>query len=115
LKARIYYGKCASATRISRIRSRGDHLVYHAVGHQRIVALVEVLDEKAALDPAPVDWEKRWPLILRVRPLLKIRRVSQAPPTNLLGMFELSHQSFVPLNPDQLAKTEAALKGAGAT
>ena len=47
---------------------RGDHLVFHAVGHQRIVAVVEVLDAEAKLDPAPKEWEKRWPLMLRSKP-----------------------------------------------
>lgn len=48
--------------------SRGDRLVYHAVGWQRLIAIVEVLDDEPTRDPAPSEWEKQWPLILRVRP-----------------------------------------------
>jgi hypothetical protein len=88
--------------------SRGDHLVFHAVGHQRLVAVVEVLDDEAQLDPAPQEWEKRWPLMLGVKALVKVRKVSQAPPTASLGPLpDLAHQSFLPLTPAQL---EAATK-----
>jgi hypothetical protein len=83
--------------------SRGDQLVFHAVGHKRIVALVEVLDEVAKLDPAPKEWEKRWPLMRQVRPLIKVRRVSKGPLTAALGELpELAHQSYVPLTASQL-------------
>jgi hypothetical protein len=83
--------------------ARGDHLVFHAVGHQRLVAVVEVLDDEARLDPAPKEWEKRWPLMLRVKPLLKVRKVSKAPPTAALGALpDLAHQSFLPLTLPQL-------------
>lgn len=95
--------------------SRGDRLVYHAVVHQRIVAIVEVLDDEARLDPTPPEWAKRWPLIRRVRPLIKVRRLSQSPPTSGLGIFDLSYQSYVPLSPAQLQTAEELLKKAGGT
>ena len=95
---------------------RGDRLVYHAVGHHRIVALVEVLDDEPKLDPAPTEWEKQWPLILRVRPILKVGRISKAPATNLLGeLYNLAHQGFVPLTAQQFERAEPLLKQAAAT
>ena len=82
---------------------RGDHLVFHAVGHQRIVAAVVVLDDEAELDPAPKEWEKRWPLMLRVNALVKVRKVAHAPPTAALGPLpDLAQPSFLPLTPPQL-------------
>lgn len=93
---------------------RGDHLVFHAVGHQRIVAVVEVLDDEAKLDPAPKEWEKRWPLMLRVKTLVKVRRVAQAPPTAALGPLpDLAHQSFLPLTPAQLESATQLITKAG--
>jgi hypothetical protein len=94
--------------------SRGDHLVYHAVGYQRIVAVVEVLDDEPSLDPHPSEWEKKWPLILRVQPLLRISRVSAGPLSSSLGELpDRSHQGFVPLTEAQLRLAEAQLQGAG--
>jgi hypothetical protein len=96
--------------------ARGDQLVFHAVGHQRIVALVEVLDDQATIDPAPQDWEKRWPLMLRVRPRVKVRRVSKAPPTAALGELpDLAHQSYVPLTVVQLKTATELLEQAAAS
>jgi hypothetical protein len=95
--------------------SRGDRLVYHAVGDQRIVAIVEVLDDDPTVDSHPVDWEKRWPLIVRVRPLLRVSRVSQAPATSVLGSVpDRAHQSFVPLTDEQLTLAEKNLQSSGA-
>lgn len=96
--------------------SRGDRLVYHAVGWQRLIAIVEVLDDEPTRDPAPSEWEKQWPLILRVRPLIKVRRISAAPSTHVLGdLYDLAHKGFVPLTPPQLTKAEEALRGVGAS
>jgi hypothetical protein len=95
--------------------SRGDRLVYHAVGHQRIVAIVEALDDEASRDAHPSEWEKQWPLILRVQPLLRISRVSAAPVTSSLGELpDLTHQGFVPLTDSQLQSAERLLCDAGA-
>lgn len=94
--------------------SKGDHLVYHAVGHARMLAIVDVLDDQPTVDPAPFEWEKQWPLCLRVRPLLKIGRISQCPATAMLGELYLSHQGFVPLTDPQLAKAKKLLLASGA-
>jgi hypothetical protein len=96
--------------------SRGDRLVYLAVGHKKIVALVEVLDDEASLDPHPSGWEKQWPLIIRVRPLARVARVSNAPATSSLGPIpDLAHMGFVPLKDAQLELAEHVLLAAGAT
>jgi hypothetical protein len=96
--------------------AQGDRLVFHAVGHQRIVALVEVLDDEAQLDPAPKEWEKRWPLMLRVNALVKVRKVSHAPLTAALGELpDLAHQSFVPLTAGQLETAARLLEQAAAS
>jgi hypothetical protein len=96
--------------------ARGDRLVFHAGGHQRIVAVVEVLDDDATLDPAPKDWEKRWPLLLRVKPPVKVRRVSKAPATGALGELpDLAHQSYVPLTPTQLETANTLLENAASS
>jgi hypothetical protein len=84
--------------------ARGDRLVFHAVGHQRLVTLVDVLDDEATLDVAPKDWEKRWPLLRQVKPVLKVRRASHGPPTSSLGPLpDLAHQSYLPFTTAQLA------------
>ena len=94
--------------------SRGDRLVHHAVGHQKLVAVVEVLDDEASLDPHPNEWEKQWPLILRVRPLARDTRVSLSPPTSVLGALpDLAHKGFVPLVDAQLQLAEQAIAAAG--
>ena len=96
--------------------SRGDRLVYHAVGTQRIVAVVEVLDDEPTRDSHPVEWEKKWPLILRVRPLLRVSRVSKGPLTSSLGALpDRTHQGFVPLTDAQLGMAEDLLRGVGAS
>jgi hypothetical protein len=94
--------------------SRGDHLVYHAVGDRRIIAAVEVQSEVARYD-ATREWERQWPLVLDVRPLLKVGRVSQSPPTDVVGVKDdFAHQSFLPLTPVHYEAALDALRAAGA-
>src|SRR3954453_19402411 len=57
---------------------RGDYLVYHAVGHRRLIEVVAVLSDEARHDTS-VEWDRQWPLVLDVRPALKVGRVSQGP------------------------------------
>jgi hypothetical protein len=96
--------------------SRGDRLVYHAVGHQRIVAIVEVADNEPCRDPHPSEWEKQWPLILAVRPLLRVSRVSRAPASSSIPELpDRTHQGFVPLTSAQLETAEQLLRNAGAS
>jgi hypothetical protein len=94
---------------------RGDHLVYHAVGDRRIIAIVEVRDDEASRDPHPPEWAKQWPLIRKVRSILRVSRVSQGPSTDGLGELpDLMHQGFVPLTPGQFQTAERLLIQAGA-
>jgi hypothetical protein len=96
--------------------SRGDRLVYHAVGKQRFIAVMEVRDDEPVRDPQPVEWEKRWPLILHVRPLLRVSRVSDGPLTSSLGELpDRTHQGFVPLADAQLSLAERLLREHGAS
>lgn len=91
-----------------------DRLVYHAVGDARMIALVKPAG-KPRRDPSPPPWEAQWPIVLPVRVLLKVGRVSQGPATNLLtGLPDLKHQGLVALTPDQLAQAEQLLRDAGA-
>lgn len=95
---------------------RRDRLVFHAVGHHRLVAVVEVLDDEATLDPAPKEWEKRWPLMLRIKPLVKVRKVSTGPLTSALGALpDLAHQSYLPLTSAQLKRATDLLEQAAAS
>jgi hypothetical protein len=94
--------------------SQGDHLVYHAVGARRLIAVVEVRAEQPRYD-ATVEWERQWPLVLDVAVVLKVGRVSVGPPTDALGLAaEFAHESFLPLTPAQYDKAVDLLKAAGA-
>lgn len=91
----------------------GDHLVYHAVGDRRLIAIVEVTDAEAR--DLPRTGEERWPLVRAVRPVMKIGRVSQAPSTDILNLpDDLRNQSFVKLGRPQYEQASAALRAAGA-
>lgn len=93
----------------------GDHLVYHAVGHRRIIAVAEVKSDEPRYD-ATVDWERRWPLVLDIRLVLRVGRVSRGPLTSSLGLTEsFAHQSFLPLKPTQYDEAVRLLRAAGAT
>jgi hypothetical protein len=94
--------------------ARGDHLVYHAVGHRRLIAVVEVLSDEPRYD-ASVEWERQWPLVLDIRVTLKVGRVSRGPMTSSLGLTEdFSHQSFLPLKTDEYDAAVRLLRAAGA-
>lgn len=94
--------------------SLGDHLVYHAVGDGRLIAIMTVTSSEARYDAAR-EWEKQWPLVLDVKPTLRVGRVSTGPPTSVLGLNDdLRHQSFVPLTDTQYDAAVAALRGSGA-
>ena len=61
------------------------------------------------------EWERRWPLVLDVKTLLRVGRVSRAPSTSALGLDEnLAHQSYVPLTKQQYELAAEALRRAGA-
>lgn len=92
---------------------RGDHLVYHAVLHRRLIAIVEVVSDEARYEPGP-DWERRWPWNLDVVTVRKVGRVSQGPDTALLGLTDdFAHQSFLPLTRQQYERAVQLLAAAG--
>jgi hypothetical protein len=94
--------------------SLGDHLVYHAVVDRRLIAVVEVLSADPRYDIAK-EWEKRWPFVLDIRPLLKVGRVSEGPSTDILNLADsLFHESFLRLKPETYAVALKALKASGA-
>lgn len=94
--------------------ARGDHLVYHAVGARKLIAIVDVRSDEPRYD-ARVEWEKQWPLVLDVAVVLKVGRVSTGPPTSALGLTDhFAHQSFLPLTPGQYDTALDLLKQAGA-
>lgn len=94
--------------------SAGDHLVYHAVGDRRLIAVVEVRSSEARYDDA-LEWERQWPWVLDVRPVVKVGRVSQGPPSSVVSLTEsLAHQSFARLSQQQYDAALRALKEAGA-
>lgn len=92
----------------------GDHLVYHAVGDGRLIAVMRVTSAEARYD-ATKEWEKQWPLVLDVKPVLRVGRVSKGAPTSILQLkSDLRHQSFVPLTDVQYEAAVAALRASGA-
>ena len=59
------------------------------------------------------EWERWWPLVLDVKTLLRVGRVSRAPSTTALGLNEnLAHQSYVPLTKGQYQLAAEALRTA---
>jgi hypothetical protein len=93
---------------------QGDHLVYHAVGDRKLIAVVEVRSDEPRYD-ASLEWERQWPFVLDVAVVLKIGRVSLGPPTSVLGMTDdFAHQSFLRLGSAQYQTAVRALRAAGA-
>jgi hypothetical protein len=93
---------------------RGDQLVYHAVLHRRLIGIVEVRSDEPRYEPEP-DWERRWPWVLDVVPILKVGRVSQGPSTSLLDLTDdFAHQSFLPLTTNQYDRAVRLLRVVGA-
>jgi len=78
----------------------------------RLIAIVEVAVSEPRYD-ASKEWEKQWPLVLEVKPVLRVGRVSKGPPTSILQLdSSLMQQSFVPLTPQQYKTALAALRSA---
>ena len=95
------------------IRS-GDQLVYHAVGSGQLIAVMTVASPEVRYDAAQ-KWERQWPLVLEVKPMLRVGRVSQGPPTSVLRLKDdLRHQSFLPLTNARYETAVAALRDCGA-
>jgi hypothetical protein len=81
--------------------AKDDHLVYHASGDRRLIAIVEVTSDEPRHDVSK-EWEQQWPIVLDIRPVMRVGRVSRGPSTDVLQLSDdLMHESFVPLNPTQ--------------
>jgi hypothetical protein len=94
--------------------AKDDHLVYHASGDRRPIAIVEVTSDEPRHDVSK-EWEQQWPIVLDIRPVMRVGRVSRGPSTDVLQLSDdLMHESFVPLNPTQYRAAVDALKAAGA-
>jgi hypothetical protein len=85
---------------------RGDLAVCYASGWQNVFAVVEVVGDPAN-DPARERWRWRFPL----RPLLFVRRISDAPPVQAAGVFprSLGRHSYIRLTPAQFEAAREAI------
>jgi len=83
----------------------GDRLVYYASVWQRVVAVVEAVDEPFAVE------HPRWPWAVAVEPLLVVPDLEAAPPVEAIGVFarSMSQQSHIRLTPEQYERAVEAL------
>jgi hypothetical protein len=83
----------------------GDRLVYYASVWQRVFAIVEAVDEPAAVE------HPRWPWAVAVEPLLVVPDLEAAPPVEAIGVFarSMSQQSHIRLTPEQYERAVEAL------
>jgi hypothetical protein len=90
--------------------SKGDRLVYYAVGWQRFFAIAAVRSDTPYEAVHNPEWEARWPWVLDVVLEKKVMRISSAPSSLELGdLPDLRHKSYVPLTDGQLAKAKKLL------
>lgn len=85
---------------------KGDLAVCYASGWQNIFAVVEVV-----ADPENDPSRERWHWRFSVRPLLAVRRLSEAPPVEAAGVFprSLGRHSYIRLSPAQFEAGREAL------
>jgi hypothetical protein len=83
----------------------GDRLVYYASVWQRVFAIVEAVDEPAAVE------HPRWPWAVAVEPLLVVADLDIAPPVQAIGVFprSMSQQSHIRLTVEQYERAVEAL------
>jgi hypothetical protein len=88
---------------------KGDLAVCYASGWQNIFAVVEVTGDPEN-DPARDRWRWRF----RLRPLLFVSRLDEAPPVEAAGVFprSLGRHSYIRLTPDQFEAGRAAIAAA---
>jgi hypothetical protein len=88
---------------------RGDLAVCYASGWQNVFAVVEVVGDPEN-DPGRDRWRWRFPL----RPLLAVRRISDAPPVEAAGVFprSLGRHSYIRLTPAQFEAAREAIAAA---
>jgi hypothetical protein len=97
-----------SSTRRPSIQ-RGDRAVLYAAGWQVVFALAEVVSE-----PENDPGRRRWSWSFRIRPLLALNDLREAPPVEAAGVFprSLGRHSYIRLSDDQFARARAALTSA---
>ncbi|TML28732.1 MAG: hypothetical protein E6G26_05410 [Actinobacteria bacterium] len=88
---------------------KADLAVCYASGWQNLFAVVEVVGDPEN-DPARERW--RWRFALR--PLLTVRRLSEAPPVEAAGVFprSLGRHSYIRLTPAQFEAAREAIAAA---
>jgi hypothetical protein len=88
---------------------KGDLALCYASGWQSIFAVVEITGDPEN-DPARDRWRWRF----RLRPLLFVPRLAEAPPVEAAGVFprSLGRHSYIRLTPDQFEAGRAAIAAA---
>jgi hypothetical protein len=85
---------------------KGDLAVCYASGWQNVFAVVEVVGDPEN-DPGRERWGWRFPL----RVLAAVRRMTEAPPVEVAGVFprSLGRHSYIRLTPEQFAAARDAI------
>lgn len=88
---------------------KGDLAVCYASGWQNIFAVVEITGDPEN-DPARERWHWRF----RLRPLLFVPRLGEAPPVEAAGVFprSLGRHSYIRLTPEQFEAGREAIAAA---
>ena len=88
---------------------RGDLAVCYASGWQNIFAVVEVVGDPEN-DPSRERWQWQFP----IRPILVVRRISEAPPVEAADVFprSLGRHSYIRLTPTQFERARDAIAAA---
>ena len=88
---------------------KGDLAVCYASGWQNVFAVVEVVG-----DPENDPGRERWRWRFALRPLLTVRRISEAPPVEAAGVFprSLGRHSYIRLTPAQFEAAHEAIAAA---
>jgi hypothetical protein len=85
---------------------KGDLAVCYGSGWQNLFAVVEVVG-----DPENDPRRERWSWHFALRPLLVVRRISEAPPVEAAGVFprSLGRHSYIRLNREQFEAAREAI------
>jgi hypothetical protein len=88
---------------------KGDLAVCYASGWQNVFAVVEVVG-----DPENDPSRDRWGWRFALRPLLAVRRISEAPPVEAAGVRprSLGRHSYIRLSPEQFEAAREAIAAA---
>jgi hypothetical protein len=88
---------------------KGDLALCYASGWQNVFAVVEVVG-----DPENDPSRDRWRWRFRLRPLLTVARLSEAPPVEAAGVFprSLGRHSYIRLSPTQFEAGHEAVAAA---